>query len=176
MASRRSKINKPEPIPGQRLDTGGGLGVQVGGDFNGTIVNPVGDQGRNKPTLLKIIAIGVGIASGIATILALVFSLNPSTSPGNQPPDSSDTLLVVGVVRDRATDKGIPNAWFTSNKNWKDTIRTTTDGTFEWKLRAEVGESVRVYAEAIGYSQRNEYKTLQGPLEIYLDRDQKTSK
>lgn len=172
MTNRRRKRKKRE----LSLDKRGGTGNQEDGNIDITKRKAVGGQDKPEPTLLKKIITVIGIASGIATILAFVFSLNPPAAPGSQLPNNSDTLLVTGIVVDQATGRGIPNAWFTSNKNWKDTIRTTSDGTFEWQLRAEAGESVRVYAQAAGYSPRDEYKMLWGPMEIYLERDKKTSK
>lgn len=135
---------------------------------------------RHKAKLvvrLKQLARVIGIPAGIAGIFIYLFYL----SQQNYIPDKEsisdkkstiipDSLFVSGIVRARTADTGIANAWITSNLTPGDTLITTTDGTFEFKVPGKPGENVRIYAGAQGYITRNEYHTLPKAISIYLDK------
>jgi hypothetical protein len=79
-------------------------------------------------------------------------------------------VLITGVIKDRKSKKGIPNAYITSDIKLKDTVVTTSDGTFQFEASGDVGQSIRLYVQATGYQPRNEYRSFGLPIEIELDK------
>ncbi len=120
---------------------------------------------------LLIILAGWSIWTVISSTLTAQKKMNNQPEPEADRPVKSDSLLVSGIVRQLNHDKGIPNAWVTSNLTPGDTIITTSDGTFEIKVKAEPGQSIRMYAGAKGYNTRDEYHTLPKAIDISLKKE-----
>lgn len=121
---------------------------------------------------LRKTALIIGIIGGIVAILIFLFNITEKVKglSNKQQTIIQDSLFVSGIIRARNSDNGIANAWITSDLNPKDTLITTTDGTFEFAVQGKPGQSIRVYAGAEGYITRNEYHTLPKAISIYLDK------
>ena len=128
-------------------------------------------QNNSKSHLITTWQAVFAIVVSITVILSFVFDLPQKTRSlsSQQEIIQQDSLFVSGIVREKNTDKGIPNAWITSDLK-SDTLFATSDGTFEFYVKGKPGESIRIYAGAQGYVTRNEYHTLPKSIPICLDK------
>ena len=151
---------------GNNYQAGGNIYINDPGTTSGPKEEP-------KPKRLDAWQKVVGIIVGITAILTFLLFTIPEkmglkqTEKTVQPKDS---LFVSGIIRVKGLDKGIPNAWVTSDLTPGDTIYTTSDGTFELQVTGKPGQSIRIFTGAPGYAPRNEYHTLPKAIAIYLDK------
>ncbi|MGB8194310.1 MAG: hypothetical protein WCF67_20430, partial [Chitinophagaceae bacterium] len=119
----------------------------------------------------KLIVI-TGISGGIAAMFILFFYISEKTKglSNNQQVIVQDSLFVSGIIRAKNADTGIANAWITSDLTPGDTLLTTSDGTFEFKVKGKPGQSIRIYTGHEKFKTRNEYHTLPKAISIYLDK------
>lgn len=114
----------------------------------------------------------IAIIVGIVTVLSFVLELPKKLgfiSDKKEPVQVLDSLLVSGIVRQKDNKTGISNAWVTADLLGRDTLSTTSDGTFEFFVKGKSGQSIRVYVGAEGYEQRNEFHVLPKAISIDLE-------
>jgi hypothetical protein len=169
MSKRKKEL--PANNHNQTASVQKGDNYQAGGDIH--IYTPDPSKTPAKPNRLStwqsVIAILVGISTILITILFTVpekLGLKENKTITTAP----DSILVSGIIREKGSDKGIPNAWITSDLTIPDTILTTSAGTFELTVAGKAGKSIRIFTGAAGYTSRNEYHTLPQAISIELQK------
>jgi hypothetical protein len=107
-------------------------------------------------SVLKSISLLIGIAVTLSIIIPRYFR------------PKAPTILVTGVIKAKESETGISDAYITSDLNFRDTIRTTSDGTFQFQVQGAAGQAIRVYVWANHFKPRNEIHTLGSSIEIHL--------
>jgi hypothetical protein len=120
-------------------------------------------NGLKKPVVKRAMAAILVLVAGIG-----IWAITANTKALPLSPSKNDSLFVSGIVRPFNDDKGIAHAWITSDLTPGDTIIATSDGTFELTVKAEPGQSIRIYAGAPGYKVRDEYHTLPKAINMQL--------
>src|SRR5580658_1940181 len=178
MADKKAKNDKTKPStdnPGQQASNEQGDIFQAGGDIH---IHKPPESKKEKKGCLGITHPIVAIVAGLITIFIGVCITIPNwTRQKNHPdPPQSDssklakTPPVTGIVRDRKTKSPIADAFVTSDLTPHDTIRTTTDGTFQFMVTALPGSSIRIFVGADQYQLRNEFHVIGSSIEIDLDK------
>ncbi|MCS3800779.1 carboxypeptidase-like regulatory domain-containing protein [Niastella sp. OAS944] len=123
-------------------------------------------------SVVTILGTMVAIIIGVFITISEKLGCNTSkpTIVKNDSIDKKPIILITGIIRDRKTKNGVPNAYITSDINLKDTVITNSDGTFQFEASGNVGQSIRVYVQADSYHSRNEYHSLGLPIDIELDK------
>jgi ribosomal protein L27 len=151
-----------------------GNSYQAGGDIN--VYTPESSNSSNakpKPNLLGTWQSRLGIIValiGIITFFLFTIPKEMGWKTNEKAIIQQDSIFVSGIIRTKGTNKGIPNAWITTDLSKSDTLITTSDGTFEFYVKGKSGESIRIYVGAKGYESRNEYHILPKSIAIYLDK------
>lgn len=143
-----------------QIITGSGNNFQVGRDM---YINKNSDGTKWLKTILTIVTI-------ISTVIAIVSAIRNSKEIKQSSDNPPSTLLVSGIIRSKTTRNAIPDAFVTIDINWHDTVRTTSDGTFQFEVHSLPGKTIRIHAWANGYRLRDEFHTLGSPVEIELDK------
>ena len=177
LMTEKHRSNKPDHSDDhsvrQQAASTQGSNYQAGRDihFHQASEKPADKTRWLGTTQSVVIIISTLILIGIALFFTIPDNLHKRAE--QQPTDSSKiipSILVTGIIKAKATGGGISDAYITCDLNYRDTIRTTTDGTFQLQVRGAAGQPIRIYVWAARYKPRNEIHTLGSPVEIQLDR------
>jgi hypothetical protein len=162
-----------DPAARQQASSTEGNNYQAGRDIH---IHQPSEERRDKTKWLGTTQSVVTIISTVIIIgVALIFTIpdNLHKRTGQPPTDSSQitpSIFVTGIIKAKATGRVIPGAYITCDLNYKDTVRTTSDGTFQFQVPGAAGQSIRIFIWADHFKQRNEIHTLGSPVEILLDQ------
>jgi hypothetical protein len=143
-----------------QIIAGSGNNFQVGGDM---YINKNSGSAKLLKTILTVLTI-------VSTVIAIWSAIRNSKEIKQSTDSTPSTLLVSGIIRSKTTRSAIPDAFVTIDINLHDTVRTTSDGTFQLEVHSLPGKTIRIHAWANGYRLRDEFHTLGSPVEIELDK------
>lgn len=167
--------NKKNSNLSQEAETGKGDIYQANRDI---IINKSEEKSAEKTkwlgstqSIVTILGTMVALIIGLFTISEkLSCNTSKPTIVQNDSTGKKPVIMITGVIRDRNTKEGVANAYISSDINLKDTVITTSDGTFQFEASGDIGQSIRIYVQAEGYLSRNEYKSFGLPIDIELDK------
>jgi hypothetical protein len=171
--SPASQSDQPaSPIINQHATATHGNTYQAGRDLH---VHEAARSAVRKTNWLTKTRIVISIITGIIGIsITLFFTLPEKFKKSAEKPltdltRNNPSILVTGIVKEMRSDRVIPYCNITSNLNSRDTLQTTSAGTFQFQVTGSAGQSIHIFAWAKGYKPWNEIHTLGSPIEIQLD-------